>query len=80
MDLSSKMAVVTGGNISIGYETARVLAEMRAHHLHSLQAAREENSSHCCKSLKADFNYYIRKEESYAGIKIKNSPGLQDGV
>ena len=51
VDLSGKMAVVTGGNTDIGYETAKILTEMRAHHLHSLQATRGVNSSHCCKPL-----------------------------
>ena len=31
VDLSSKVAVVTGSNTGIGYETAKALAEMGAH-------------------------------------------------
>ena len=49
VDLSGKVAIVTGGNAGIGYELVKGLAEMGAH---TIMAARsEEKATDVCLML-----------------------------
>ena len=48
-DLSSKVAVVTGGNAGIGYETAKGLASMGAH---TIIACRSEEKAKAVSTIR----------------------------
>ena len=49
VDLSGKVAIVTGGNTGIGYELVKGLAEMGAH---TIMASRSEERATAVCSLK----------------------------
>lgn len=44
VDLSDRVAVVTGGNTGIGYETAKALAVMGAHTIIACRSSERANS------------------------------------
>ena len=44
VDLSGKVAVVTGGNAGIGYETAKALAIMGAHTIIASRSSEKANA------------------------------------
>ena len=44
VDLSSKVAIVTGGNTGIGYETAKALAVMGAHTIIACRSLEKANT------------------------------------
>ena len=48
VDLSGKVAVVTGGNTGIGYETAKALAEMGAHTFIACRSRERAAAVSCC--------------------------------
>ena len=50
VDLSGKVAIITGGNTGIGYETAKALARMGAH---TIIACRSEERATAVSSIKA---------------------------
>lgn len=46
VDLTGKVAIVTGGNAGIGYETAKALATMGAHTIIACRSAERATEVH----------------------------------
>jgi len=65
VDLKDKVAIVTGGNTGIGYETVKALAFMGAH---TILASRTEERGQKVISLFASYALYCM---------IVHSPGLR---
>ena len=55
VDLSGKVAVVTGGNTGIGYVTAKALAEMGAHTFIACRS--QEKATAVSQTLQISGNY-----------------------
>ena len=51
VDLSGRVAVVTGGNAGIGYETAKALAAMGAHTIIACRSRERAEEVHCSTAL-----------------------------
>ena len=68
VDLSGKVAIITGGNTGIGYETAKALARMGAH---SIIACRSEERATAVSGLgspdHALYNVFCQSTTPYCG-------------